>query len=120
MSLISFAFDTALHVREHPDPKALRVRYGVDFGWTNPSAIEVEGLDGDGRLWVLDEFYKTQASAEDLMVARLTDFARSTVPDLSFATSLSLNLSPSSEGVFPKMAFGVLMLNLMSLSGRMV
>jgi hypothetical protein len=65
----SFPFDSALHVRECPDRKVLRVRYGVDFGWTNPSAIVVNGLDGDGRLWVLDEFYKTQSSAEDLMLA---------------------------------------------------
>ncbi len=32
-------------------------------------AIVVDGFDGDGRLWVVDEYYKTQSSAEDLMVA---------------------------------------------------
>lgn len=29
----------------------------------------VDGFDGDGRLWVLNEFYKAQSSAEDLIVA---------------------------------------------------
>ena len=57
----SFPFDTSVHVRECPDIKSLKIRYGVDFGWTNPSAIMVDGFDGDGRLWVLDEFYKTQS-----------------------------------------------------------
>ncbi len=71
----SFPFDSVLHVREHPDPKSLKIRYGVDFGWTNPSAIEVLGFDSDGRVYVLDEFYKTQSSAEDLMHA-LDNFRR--------------------------------------------
>lgn len=65
----SFAFDTSVHVKECPDIKSLKIRYGVDFGWTNPSAIMVDGFDGDDRLWVLDEFYKPQSSAEDLIVA---------------------------------------------------
>jgi hypothetical protein len=58
-----------VHVKECSDVKSLKIRYGVDFGWTNPSAIMVDGFDGDGRLWVLDEFYKIQSSAEDLIVA---------------------------------------------------
>jgi hypothetical protein len=58
-----------VNVRECTDVKPLRIRYAVDFGWTNPSAIMVDGFDGDGRLWILDEFYKTQASTEDLIVA---------------------------------------------------
>jgi hypothetical protein len=65
----SFPFDTSVHVRECLDVKVLKIRYGVDFGWTNPSAVMVDGFDGDGRLWVLNEFYKTQCSAEDLIVA---------------------------------------------------
>jgi hypothetical protein len=66
----SFPFDSSIHVQEYPDVKLLReIRYGVDFGWTNPSAIVVVGVDGDDRVWVLDEFYKTRCSAEDLIVA---------------------------------------------------
>lgn len=72
----SFPFDSSLHVRECPDIKygLKQIRYGVDFGWTNPSAIIVDGIDGDGRAWILDEFYKTQCSAEDLIAALLRFF----------------------------------------------
>ena len=63
----SFPFDSSIHVREHSDVKSLKIRYGVDFGWTNPSAIVVIGVDGDDRVWVLNEFYKTQCSAEELI-----------------------------------------------------
>ncbi|MHA2475329.1 MAG: hypothetical protein ACXAES_19090 [Promethearchaeota archaeon] len=65
----SFEFDTSVHVKECTNIESLRIRYGVDFGWTNPSAIMVDGFDGDGRLWVLDEFYKSHSSAEDLIIA---------------------------------------------------
>lgn len=40
--------------------------YGHDFGWTNPAAQIVIGWDGDGRAYALDEYYKTQATDEDL------------------------------------------------------
>ncbi len=70
----SFPFNSAVHIQEYPDIKLFReVRYGVDFGWTNPSAIVVEGIDGDDRVWVLDEFYRTHCSAEEI-IAALTDF----------------------------------------------
>jgi hypothetical protein len=49
------------------------IRYGVDFGWTNPTAVVVTGLDGDGRVYVLDELYEKQLKTEDLIRA-LRDF----------------------------------------------
>ncbi len=64
----SFPFDSTLHVRELVDRRLIReIRFGVDFGWVNPSAIVVIAYDYDGRVWVLDEFYKNQTSAEDLL-----------------------------------------------------
>lgn len=65
----SFAFDTTVHVVKDPPPRSAfrRVVYGVDFGWTNPSAIIVTGYDGDGRAWALDEFYQTEAGAERIV-----------------------------------------------------
>ena len=71
----SFPFDSSVHVRECPYIKSLKIRYGVDFGWSSSRAIMVDGFDGDGRLWVLDEFYRTQSSAEDLIVA-LNEFRK--------------------------------------------
>ena len=63
----TFPFDSTVHVRNDPDVRLLReIRYGVDFGWTNPSAIIVVAYDYDGRVWVLDEFYKTQCSSRGI------------------------------------------------------
>ena len=72
----SFPFDTSVHVRDQSDKRLFRdVRYGVDFGWTNQSAIVVLAYDYDGRVWALDEFYKTQCSAEELITVLQKFFA---------------------------------------------
>jgi hypothetical protein len=64
----SFQFDTAEHVRELSDKQLVReVRFGIDFGWTEPTAVVVVAYDGDGRVWVLDEFYKTKVGVEELV-----------------------------------------------------
>ena len=64
----SFPFDTSIHVQECPNKRLLeKVRYGVDWGWTNPSAIICIGYDHDDRVYVLDEFYKSIISKEDLL-----------------------------------------------------
>lgn len=62
----SFAFDYTVHVVSET-PELKYVRYGVDFGWTNPSAIVAVGFDGDGRAYVLDEFYQRHVRVEDLI-----------------------------------------------------
>jgi phage terminase large subunit len=43
------------------------VVYGVDFGWTNPSAIIAVGFDGDNRAYILDEFYQNRTQTETLI-----------------------------------------------------
>jgi phage terminase large subunit len=65
----SFAFDYTVHVKgdEWFRREFKRVVYGVDFGWSNPSAIVAVGLDGDGRAYVLDEFYQNRVSDEALL-----------------------------------------------------
>jgi hypothetical protein len=64
----SFQFDSTVHVVKDAPPGAVKqVVYGVDFGWTSPSAIVVAGYDGDDRVWVLDEFYQTEAGAERIV-----------------------------------------------------
>lgn len=40
---------------------------GVDFGWTNPSAIVKIEHDTDNHYWITDEWYKTQKSTEELI-----------------------------------------------------
>lgn len=65
----SFEFDATIHVREIAPMLLKEIRYGVDFGWTNPTAIVALGYDGDGRVWVLDEVYQRQMRQEDIVQA---------------------------------------------------
>jgi len=41
----------------------------VDWGYTNPAVIVVLGLDGDGRAWVLEEFYQRRQLIGDIVAA---------------------------------------------------
>lgn len=64
----SFEFDSTIHVLEKIDLSIIReVIYGVDAGWTNPAAIIAVGFDGDGRAYVLDEYYARMRPDEDLV-----------------------------------------------------
>ena len=65
------------HVREpQADARWAQVIGGVDWGYTNPSAAVVFGLDGDGRVWQLDEFYQRRASLEETVLPALLDLTR--------------------------------------------
>ena len=65
-----FGFDVSRHVLDSVDLGIIRSWvYGVDFGWTNPAAIVAVGFDGDGRGYVVDEFYKSMAIDEELAAA---------------------------------------------------
>lgn len=63
----SFKFDYTVHVLDKINQSMRRMFYGIDWGWTNPACILAVGLDYDGRAYVLDEFYKRQATDEELM-----------------------------------------------------
>lgn len=67
----SFDFDYSIHVQgfeKHYDPEAIKKTvYGVDFGWTNPSAVIVIDIDGDGRAFVTEELYESRLSEDDLI-----------------------------------------------------
>jgi len=64
----SFAFDYTKHVVDTVDLTRMKyVRCGVDYGWDNPSCILVVGFDGDGRAYVVDEFYKKNTAVDDLV-----------------------------------------------------
>lgn len=49
---------------EQPD----KVIAGVDFGFAAPAAIVVEGIDGAGRRYIIDEFYQAGCS-EQLLIS---------------------------------------------------
>jgi phage terminase large subunit-like protein len=66
----ALGFDSTKHVVDVVERARIsRWVYGVDFGWTNPAAILAVGLDGDGRAYVVDEFYKSMATDEELISA---------------------------------------------------
>ena len=64
----SFDYDSTIHEFSQLRPDLIQqVVYGVDFGWTNPSAIVCVGFDGDGRAYILDEFYQNRTQTETLI-----------------------------------------------------
>lgn len=64
----SFDYDSTTHeLSEVPAGTVRLVVYGVDFGWTNPSAIVAVGFDNDDRAYVLDEFYQNRVQTETLI-----------------------------------------------------
>lgn len=64
----AFAYDYTVHTQgfDRFDLRGCSIRYGVDFGWTNPSAILAVKVDSDGRAYVIDEVYASQLSMEEL------------------------------------------------------
>lgn len=62
----AFEYDYTIHTQGFMPPHEVEstVRYGVDFGWTNPSAILAIQIDGDGRAYVVEEVYGRQMSIE--------------------------------------------------------
>ena len=53
-------FDDAVHVIDDVDENIIRRRIAsVDWGFTNPGVIQVWGVDGDGRMYLLYELYRT-------------------------------------------------------------
>jgi len=64
----SFDYDQTIHEFKQLDKNKIRdVVYGVDFGWTNPSAVVAVGFDGDDRAYILDEFYQNRIQPEVLI-----------------------------------------------------
>lgn len=69
----SFAFKYARHVVGEPEcpyqelPELVLVVGGIDWGWTNPAAVVVWGVDGDGRAFQLDEFYASRQSPDRII-----------------------------------------------------
>lgn len=74
---LAFNFDDNLHIVDDLPDKEGGFRYmvyGVDWGWTTPSCILAVGIDGDGRAYVVEEFYKKKVPKK-----RLIEVAKSMV-----------------------------------------
>lgn len=64
----SFDYDSTVHELKEIDMGIIQtIIYGVDFGWTNPSAIVAVGFDSDDRAYILDEFYQNRTQTETLI-----------------------------------------------------
>ena len=79
----SFPFDSALHVRSIERQLLKEIRYGVDFGWTNPTAILALGFDSDDRAYAIDEVYKSQMAKEEILTS-LLEFKKTIGPGQVF------------------------------------
>ena len=66
---LTFQFDPAIHqIHKLPTKERFKeMAYGVDWGWTNPTCILALGFDGDGRAYVVEEFYKKNVPTKDLI-----------------------------------------------------
>jgi phage terminase large subunit-like protein len=74
-----YTFDASRHghLREPAHGRRFqRVIGGVDWGYTNPAAALVFGLDGDHRAWQVAEFYQRRASLTDVLVPTILDLTR--------------------------------------------
>jgi hypothetical protein len=49
---------------------------GIDWGYSNPAAAVVFGIDGDGRAWQLDEFYQRRAALEEALLPGILELTR--------------------------------------------
>ena len=71
--LVYDRFDRSVHVRQRNE-EWRRIIVGQDEGYTNPAALLVVGEDGDGRLHIIEEFYKSQMLEVDV-IATAKDIA---------------------------------------------
>jgi phage terminase large subunit len=54
---------------------------GIDFGWTNPTAILTIIVDNDNNYWITDEYYKTQKTIEEIIQYTKTLRGNAIYPD---------------------------------------
>ena len=65
------------HLRDAEEGKRFaRVLGGIDWGYTNPTAAAIFGLDGDDRAWQLDEYYQRRAPLDAVVLPALVDLTR--------------------------------------------
>jgi phage terminase large subunit len=79
-------FNRAVHVIDTSQVKMEAIIAGVDFGFTNPSVILKIGLDYDGRVYVLDEFYEKHVTDSEL-----AQWAKENLKDVEFYIADSEN-----------------------------
>ncbi len=81
--LVYKEFNRKLHTfKEGEEPEYFpHIITGVDFGYTNPSAVIKIGIDKDNTFWILDEWYKTEQTTEAIIDAVKNTKANIVYPD---------------------------------------
>lgn len=77
-----YEFDRAVHIKEHFTIPADWKRFrAIDFGYTNPFVCQWWAVDGDGRMYLYREIYKSKTLVEDhaQRIKTLSDGERITV-----------------------------------------
>lgn len=64
--LVYKEFNRTLHVSEDKPTSVSDTILGIDFGYTNPSSIIPIKVDADNHYWILEEFYKTGQTTEQI------------------------------------------------------
>jgi len=65
--LVYKEFDRTRHTFSEGGPTTITdTILGIDFGYTNPSAIIPVKIDSDNNYWILEEFYKTSQTTEQI------------------------------------------------------
>lgn len=59
-------FDPTVHLVDHFNPPANWSRYwGVDFGYVHPFVLQCWAVDGDGRMWLYREIFRTGRTVDE-------------------------------------------------------
>ena len=62
-------FDVATHVGDFKSKQFKEILYGVDWGYKNPFVVLAMGIDGDGNMYVVEEFYRSGVEVEGMVKA---------------------------------------------------
>lgn len=64
--LVYKEFDRTRHITDEAPKGVSDTILGIDFGYTNPSSIIPIKVDGDNHYWILEEWYKTHQTTEQI------------------------------------------------------
>jgi len=81
-------FNRDIHIKDEM-PKFKEIIGGVDFGYTNPSAILRIGIDFDNNFWITDEWYRTKQTKEQLITVLAQQQPNYVYPDPADAEGVS-------------------------------
>lgn len=79
--LVYKEFKREWHIVDDFPKNFLKRIIGLDFGYTNPAAIVLIGIDYDNSYWVIGEWYKTQQTNEQIAQAAQVMQANEIYPD---------------------------------------